>query len=89
MSYNLNFVSFPARGCRVWAYIGPASILLSSCIIDTPVSVSLLAIADSIGEGPRYFGSREGWTLIIPGVNKSIIDWGMIFPYATKTPVTG
>ena len=70
-------------------YIGPPSILLSSCIIDTPVSVSLLTMADSIGEGPRYFGSREGWTLIIPGVNKSIIDWGMIFPYAIKTPVTG
>ena len=41
-------------------YMGPASILLSSCIIDMPVSVSLLTIADSIGEGPRYFGSREG-----------------------------
>ena len=60
LSYSSDFDSFPVRACRVWVYMGPASILLSSCIIDTPVSASLLAIADSIGEGPRYLVVEKG-----------------------------
>ncbi len=55
---------FSVRACRVWVYMGPASIY-QVALSATPVSVSLLAIADSIGEGPRYF-IEEGWTLIFP-----------------------
>ena len=43
-----------------------------------PVSVSPFNSAAWMGEGPRYFGSNEAWTLM--QVNPSVMLAGKIMP---------
>ena len=38
-----------------------------------------------MGDGPRYFGNSEGWTLIVPCRACSNTSFGIIFPYDTTT----
>src|SRR5579871_749055 len=55
----------------------------------TPVSVSPFRMVASIGDGPRYLGSNDGWIFMRPFGNISIICWLMILPYATTIPASG
>src|ERR1700716_3652021 len=51
----------------------------------TPVSVSALRIDHSIGAGPRWRGSNDAWTLIVPNRGALSRLAGRICPYATPT----
>ena len=53
VSYNSCLDSVPESEMDFWAKMGPASMVLTSCIIETPVFESPLSIADSMGVVPR------------------------------------
>ncbi len=48
--------------------------------MDMPVFVSPAAMADCMGDGPRYFGSNDGCRLITPSFGISKIICGMMRP---------
>ena len=49
-------------------------------MVVTPVIDSPLAMAHWMGAAPRYFGSNEACTLMMPRRGISMIDCGMIWP---------
>src|SRR5258705_9512283 len=57
----------------------------SSCMIDTPVSVSPRMTAHCTGAAPRYFGNTDAWTLMQPRGTAPSTAGGRILPYATTT----
>ncbi len=46
----------------------------------TPVTASPFSSAAWMGEAPRYFGSREAWTLMQPKRGISSTAFGRILP---------
>ena len=59
----------------------------TSFITETLKEVSPFRIADSIGEGPRYVGKREGWMFKMPsGSKRSKTSCLMITPKEAKMP---
>lgn len=66
--------------------MGPASIAELSFMIETEKSVSPFRRADSMGEGPRYLGRREGWRLRMPmGSKRSRRSGLMMTPKEART----
>ena len=57
--------------------------------VQTPVSFSPLITAHWIGAGPRYLGSREACTLIVPKRGKASTFSGNIFPKAITIRKSG
>ncbi len=56
-------------------------------MMETEKDVSPARMADSIGEAPRYLGSRDGWMLRMPiGSNKSRMSDLIMTPKLARTP---
>ena len=67
----------------------PASMSWARRMTETPVSLSLLRSALSIGVVPRYFGRSEGWMFRIPRGKAAMVSSLMILPKAESTPISG
>ncbi len=66
-----SLVSFGPIGRSTVASIAPASSAFTTRMIVTPVVVSPAITARCTGAAPRYFGSSEACTLIMPGPRRS------------------
>ncbi|MYK88262.1 MAG: hypothetical protein F4018_07900 [Acidobacteria bacterium] len=75
-----SLVSSGAMGRVRRANVGPASISRTSRMIVTPVSVSPAMIARCTGAAPRYFGSSEGWMLMVRSRGAASTASGSIRP---------
>ena len=67
-------VSSPFRGSRSCARMSPVSNFSATRWMVTPVSASPARMAAVMGEGPRYRGSRDGWTLMPPSGKRARKD---------------
>jgi K(+)-stimulated pyrophosphate-energized sodium pump len=78
----------PVRAVAKMSKSGPAFTILSG-ISYSFLSVLPAMVADWIGDAPRYFGSREAWTLRHPFLGNVSIDAGRYWPNDAVTITSG